>query len=103
MTQPMTQAAWVPGLAAVRPWASRLTSLNKGSHMAQDGCTSCLWRTRLVIGQPHVPSPASAGTTTVTSSWSLTLWPQVPHLPSGSEGLEEKEGIYMGSGWVWGT
>lgn len=72
----------------------------------QDGCISCLWRTRLTTGWPRVSSPALARTSTVTLSLLLSLWPQCPHprrgtdyLPLGSEGLKENRTLTWDPGW----
>lgn len=87
----LRQAAWVSGPAALPPGCITMGKAqdfkNQCPRMAQDGCTFCLWRTRLVIGQPQVPKLASAG---------LALCPQAGHpLASVSS---SKEGDYLSSG-----
>lgn len=88
------QDAWVLGPAAVPPGCVTMGKLhdfkNKCSRTAQDGCAFCLWRTGLVIGQPQVPSLASADSHCVLKL--VTLWPQYPHLRKGTscpQGLGE--------------
>ena len=73
--------------------------------MVQGSCTICLQRTRLAIGQLHVPSPALAETSTVSSGWltcslaSVSSAKEADYLSSASEGLKEGKTLVLDLCW----